>query len=293
LEELIMRNVVNRFLAGLFAVFILADASGAGLFGVGIGDSSSLQPAVPPNLKVVSTKARATTDVSDLWWNPNESGWGMQLVQNNDFVFATLFVYGPDGMPTWYTAQLNRGAGFTWTGPLFTTTGPWFAMPAFNPGQVGIRQVGNLTFQALSVASGALTYTVDGLAVSKSVIRQTLVNEAIGGVYDVVISQVQTCSPPLSSGTFTGRFTFNVSQVGNNVVGVTTNAAGGVCTLTGTYTQFGKMGSVGGDYSCATGENGVFNLFEIVVTETGMLARLTEQSNFCSSISASAAGIRQ
>ncbi len=37
-------------------------------------------------------KTAVTTDVSDLWWNPSESGWGMQLVQEGNFVFATVFV---------------------------------------------------------------------------------------------------------------------------------------------------------------------------------------------------------
>lgn len=35
-----------------------------------------------------------STDSSDLWWNPNESGWGMQLVQQGSFVFATVFICG-------------------------------------------------------------------------------------------------------------------------------------------------------------------------------------------------------
>jgi hypothetical protein len=42
-----------------------------------------------------------STDVSDLWWVPTESGWGMQLVQEGSTVYATLFVYGPTDQPTW------------------------------------------------------------------------------------------------------------------------------------------------------------------------------------------------
>ncbi len=33
-----------------------------------------------------------TTDQSDLWWNPNESEWGMQLVHRGSVIFATMFV---------------------------------------------------------------------------------------------------------------------------------------------------------------------------------------------------------
>jgi len=43
----------------------------------------------------------ANIDLSDIWWNPYESGWGMQLVNTGTFVFATIYVYGPDGNPAW------------------------------------------------------------------------------------------------------------------------------------------------------------------------------------------------
>ena len=52
-----------------------------------------------------------TTDQSDLWYILAESGWGMQLVQRGSVIFATLFVYGPSGAPTWYVASMSP---FTW-----------------------------------------------------------------------------------------------------------------------------------------------------------------------------------
>src|SRR4051812_36922856 len=30
-------------------------------------------------------------NVSDLWWDPTQSGWGVGLFQTGNFVFATLF----------------------------------------------------------------------------------------------------------------------------------------------------------------------------------------------------------
>ncbi len=43
-------------------------------------------------------------DMSDLWWNPAESGWGIQFVQQRDVIFATLYVYDASGAPVWYVA---------------------------------------------------------------------------------------------------------------------------------------------------------------------------------------------
>ena len=45
------------------------------------------------------------TDFSDLWFNPAESGWGVNLNHQMDVIFATLFVYGPDGKAKWYVAS--------------------------------------------------------------------------------------------------------------------------------------------------------------------------------------------
>src|SRR5262249_6705530 len=73
-------------------------------------------------------------DNSDLWWNPNESGWGIQLTQRSDVIFATLFVYDRATSPIWYSATLEPVKGsLSWTGQLMRCNGPWFGA-AFDPG---------------------------------------------------------------------------------------------------------------------------------------------------------------
>ena len=47
------------------------------------------------------------TDLTDLWWNPTESGWGLQMVNTGTFIYATIYVYGPDGKPVWFAGGLN------------------------------------------------------------------------------------------------------------------------------------------------------------------------------------------
>ncbi len=48
--------------------------------------------------------ARAT-NYQDLWWNPNESGWGIQIVQQSDTLFLTWFIYDGAGNPTWVVSD--------------------------------------------------------------------------------------------------------------------------------------------------------------------------------------------
>jgi len=119
-------------------------------------------------------------DVTGLWYNQNESGWGMNVIQQNGVLFVTLFVYGTDSRPTWYVAsntQFVAGTSVRFTGPLYTVTGPYFG-GAFNPNAVNVRQVGTLTFDTTCTgcniySNAQVTYTVDGVTVVKSVRQQT------------------------------------------------------------------------------------------------------------------------
>jgi hypothetical protein len=47
-------------------------------------------------------------DASDLWWNSAESGWGVNIVQQSNILFATFFLYGPDARARWYVAPGMR-----------------------------------------------------------------------------------------------------------------------------------------------------------------------------------------
>jgi hypothetical protein len=109
-----------------------------------------------------------STDQSDLWWVPTESGWGIQFVQRGSVIFATIFVYGPTNVPIWYTATLNSVGSFVWTGDLYLTSGPWFAATPFDPNAVGLRRVGPMTWNATTTTTGTLTYVVDGVPVTKT-----------------------------------------------------------------------------------------------------------------------------
>src|SRR5215469_245712 len=125
-----------------------------------------------------------STDQSDLWYIVAESGWGMQLVQRGNTIFATLFVYGQNGAPTWYVATMvPTGTASQWSGDLYATTGPWFGTVPFNPADVVATKVGTMTWTQQTAATGTLNYVVNGTAVTKNVVRQTLVFDDFSGTY--------------------------------------------------------------------------------------------------------------
>lgn len=223
-------------------------------------------------------KTSFSTDESDLWWNPNESGWGMQLVQQGSLIFATLFIYGSDSKPTWAVAQINYVGQGTWTGPLYLTTGPWFGGP-FNAGAVGVRQAGTLTFSAPSVAKGAVTYTIDGVTVTKQVERETLTLDNYNGTYVAALNLTQSsCSRPTDNGSFNGLMNLSISQNGNTM-SMSWGLPLGTCSYSGSYFQDGRMAAFSGSYTCSFGDAGSMNLIEMT-NRVGMVSgRISGQSS--------------
>src|SRR4029453_13984971 len=65
-------------------------------------------------------------DYTDIWWAGGvEDGWGINLIQSQDFIFATFFVYGPAPAktPIWYAGNLTRRENGSFSGGLYQTTG--------------------------------------------------------------------------------------------------------------------------------------------------------------------------
>ena len=236
-------------------------------------------------LSSVGTPAVAasySTDQSDLWWSDNppgsENGWGFQLVQRASAIFATMFVYGSTTAPTWYVATMypNPPGSFIWSGDLYTTTGPWFGTVPFNPALVTSRKVGTMTWTPNSIITGNLSYTVDGVAVSKNVIRQTLINENYSGHFGGGIHETDTsCASPANNGTRENIGILNIVQSGSAITMTSLPANGGSCAYSGTLAQYGQMGDVVGIFSCSNGSAGSFHIFEMQITEYSLVGRFT------------------
>ena len=223
-----------------------------------------------------------STDQSDLYYIVAESGWGIQLVQRGSVIFATIFVYGPNGAPTWYVATMNSADGLTWTGDLYATTGPYFATVPFNPANVVATKVGTMTWTAQTVDTGNVFYTVNGIAVSKNVVRQTLVFDDFSGHYAGGSHEdVTGCLNPALDGTVEGTGRLYVVQTGQAITFQTVDPTTGFsCTNSGTLSQAGQMGTVQGSFVCTDGETGTFTLFEMKVNISGITGRFAHTYTF-------------
>lgn len=242
-------------------------------------------------LTLAAIPARATsfsTDLSDLWWNAAESGWGANVIQQEEILFITFFVYGQNGQPTWYVGSAtsyvstNAEGALVFAGPLYQTTGPYFGGP-FNPLAVTNLAVGTVTFTVSAVNAATLAYTVNGVAVSKSVTRTTWrVNSVAGNFYGGEIGTFFNCASSNNNGFYEVPTSFGITQANGMVTMVSSYTTGNsACTYTGPYVQEGRMGSVTGTFSCSNGASGTFAAIEIEASVSGIAMRAASKSNLC------------
>ena len=224
-----------------------------------------------------------STDQSDLWWNSGESGWGIQFVQRGSTIFATIFIYDGSGNPTWYVATMTgttaTNGSVSFTGDLYSTHGTWFGFVPFNPVTVTAQKVGTMTWQKQPSLPGTLTYSVNGVNVTKSLTRQPVSDDSYNGTYMAGFHVVASgCSNAAKNGIVDGAGTLTVTQNGS-AASVNLAAGGANCTFNGSYSQSGQLGSIAGNYSCIDGELGTFNMSDMNVTPFAMAARLSLASN--------------
>jgi hypothetical protein len=125
---------------------------------------------VPECTKEESSRA-GVANYQDLWWNPAESGWGINMVQQGTIIFATLFTYAPSGRDLWVVGPaLHRQLDGTYEGALYTTSGTTFDASPWIP--VSVAEVGTMNIRFTAGNRATLTYTLNGVQVVKSIERQ-------------------------------------------------------------------------------------------------------------------------
>jgi len=235
-----------------------------------------------------------STDYTDLWWNPNESGWGVNVIQQHDTIFATLFVYGADGAPNWFVASTvqptSAGNQTTFIGTLFKTNGPFYGATSFDPAAVKAYVVGTISFTFTSDTTGTLQYVVNGTLVTKSIVRQTWkVNQLAGNYFGGLTASGTNCGNGVTNGNVlivgpmvvqhTGGQS-DTTQVTMNVQFVSSNQ-NQQCTFTGPYTQSGQLGSITGNWGCTTNNQGSFTLTSIQANVNGLTGRFHGSDQYC------------
>jgi hypothetical protein len=153
--------MLGRFPAGTYSVAVNAGNPAA----------STIQFTVSAAPRGVSQGTPAV-NYTDLWWNADESGWGLGIFQGpTNLIFATWFVYDAAGRPVWYTLQPGRwSGGKIYSGPIYKTTGTWFGGP-FDTRLVTENVVGDGNLYFFDAQHASFRVTLEGITNSKQITR--------------------------------------------------------------------------------------------------------------------------
>jgi hypothetical protein len=118
-----------------------------------------------------------TGSFGGLWWGGEaQNGWGVSISQQYRSLFAVWYTYDAAGRTTWFVVPGGTWtAASVWSGTAYrTTSSAWLGAP-YNPGAFNPAPVGAIGFSFGSDAGSAtMTYDVDGVKGTKSLVRQPL-----------------------------------------------------------------------------------------------------------------------
>jgi hypothetical protein len=106
------------------------------------GSSAAAEPKnfMGDSATIPVNNAKLPAALSGLWWNANESGWGIHFTQRGNNVFAAWYTYDASGNPKWYVSTCampsTTGTSGTCNGTLYEVNGPTFFGGAFDPARV-------------------------------------------------------------------------------------------------------------------------------------------------------------
>ncbi len=230
--------------------------------------------------------ASRAADYSDIWWAAGgiESGWGVNLVQNEDVVFATFYIYDTTKKPIWVSSPMFVTASGTYSGTLYYTNGSFFG-GAWNPADVTAVPVGTSTFTPTSATTGTLAYSVNGapgipgVVVAKNIQRSNFRTILLGGNYaGTGVVAVTGCSAGGSNGTNVFNVDPQITQQANGQITISLTFGSEQCTMSGTGIQEGQLYRIpGASYVCTNASTTTLNttatVYELKATAVGIEGR--------------------
>ncbi len=126
------------------------------------------------NLVLVSAALAVPNSYQGLWWNANQSGWGMSLTQHGNIIFAAIYTYDAAGQPVWYVVPNCPLVNSACAGDIYRVTGGTSPLVAWNGSAKDVVKAGSGTLSFASTTAGAFDFTLNGVTASKAITLQPL-----------------------------------------------------------------------------------------------------------------------
>jgi hypothetical protein len=108
----------------------------------------------------------AAVNLTDVWHDPKQPGWGVFIDHQGDNMFGALFTHDASGDPVWFVmSDGTRQPDGAFMGELYRSNGP------MAEGRVDAQAIGMMRFEPGDGNAGTLTYIVGGVSYTKSVER--------------------------------------------------------------------------------------------------------------------------
>ena len=210
---------------------------------------------------LASGLSHATNNYQDWWWNPSQSGMGLNVGQQNDTIFVAWFNYGDDSKASFLTmgGVLNGNA---LSGTLYRGTGP-APGPNYNPAVVKQAAVGTATLTFNSNTDATLTYSYDNKSGSMALQRFSFASPNLNQTWKAIDSLVLSgCANSSLNGELTATAIHKVQQgTGSNFTITTTQLDGSnMCVSSMTGQPAGSRFSATGKIVCEDGFSANVNI---------------------------------
>ena len=128
--------------------------------------------------KSIQRQAYATDDgqpklqVNDMWWGgPDQNGWGLNIGQQGRILFPVWYTYDATGKITWFTVPGGTWSGSTFTGDMYMSTSSSWLGVTYVPTFFAPSKVGTMSLTFIDQNNAYMTYTVNGLTQTKTIVR--------------------------------------------------------------------------------------------------------------------------
>jgi hypothetical protein len=186
-----------------------------------------------------TTAAPATlTNYSDIWWNPQSSGWGVHISHYDDALYGTWYTYDTDGEAIYYSSATTRQADGSYTGKLFRSkNGTPYANIAGAPASAGSDEVGTATFRFTDGSHASYSYTIGNVTQTKTIERLQF-----GNVQNVCATETFAINPGASTAPSDTVDCIAPYHLGDTHQMRTTSTSGGQSTVNNTTLNVARIG---------------------------------------------------
>lgn len=155
--------------------------------------------------RVSPTASRAAaTNYSDIWWNPDSSGWGLNFQHLGEQLFLTWYTFDTDRESIFYNGATTRLADGSFSGNLVRVrNGTPLLQIDGAPATSGTDVVGTVTLRFSDGENATFTYTIGGVTQTKAITRLRfgdVANVCAVEPYQPVLGAANECIPEYATG---------------------------------------------------------------------------------------------